>query len=276
VPPTSAAATGRESHYTISAALAALLNRYKNTTERDLMAMVKKAAERAPPPGQSAGQPSREELALLEETIRLYLNVAPTVDESLDDSTAEDHAVLDGLAEVLRHHVLGGKTPVVPPGKATATAAVADDTMQMNIAPPGRLPWEILGVDEDRALVQWGVDLSQGKAPNPWKSARLSEESKTTMWTLHKEDPHKYSADRLAEMFRIRQQRAMAILALKEMEEAAVTAGGPEALDSELAEAMEEATGSKEVVGSGERHVMTLPSFPRYKVGVDLYSFSPT
>lgn len=36
--------------------------------------------------------------------------------------------------------------------------------------------------------VNWGVDLTEGKAQDPWKNALLSEEAKETMWRLHNQE----------------------------------------------------------------------------------------
>lgn len=33
--------------------------------------------------------------------------------------------------------------------------------------------------------VNWGVDLTEGKATDPWKNAQLSSEAKDRMWELH-------------------------------------------------------------------------------------------
>jgi hypothetical protein len=33
--------------------------------------------------------------------------------------------------------------------------------------------------------LNWGVDLSEGRAGDPWKNALLSEEAKEVMWGLH-------------------------------------------------------------------------------------------
>lgn len=76
-----------------------------------------------------------------------------------------------------------------------------------------------------------------------------------------------WEVPRLAQLFRVRQQRVMAILALKEREEAAAAAGIQ--LNDKLAEAMEDVQASWEVLGSGERHHVTLPSFPNFKAGVE-------
>ena len=55
--------------------------------------------------------------------------------------------------------------------------------------PPGRLPWEVLEVDEENAVVHWGVDLTEGRAPDPWRNGLLSGEAKRAMAALHARDP---------------------------------------------------------------------------------------
>lgn len=142
---------------------------------------------------------------------------------------------------------------------------LTDGTPQLNIAPPGRLPWHVLGVDEESATVHWAVDLTEGRAPDPWKNARLMPEVKTTMYELHKSNPEKYDADVIARMFKIRKQRALAILALKELEEKERAAGQP--LQDEFADLMDYQIHGycQEVIGSGERHVEIIPSFPNYQ-----------
>lgn len=125
-------------------------------------------------------------------------------------------------------------------------------TTTINTAPPGRMPWEVLDVDDDapyvsahlrgmlvgllrclhakgpasaphpphpppltlapspppphlhcphrtsltpptpgplpRSQVNWGVDLTEGKATDPWKNAQLSSATKDTMWELHSKE----------------------------------------------------------------------------------------
>ena len=86
-------------------------------------------------------------------------------------------------------HTAHTTTPSAPPSlhphpTPRPHAGGARSTL-VNIAPPGRLPWEILDVDEDAPGVSWGVDLTGGKAEDPWKNALLSEETKEEMWELH-------------------------------------------------------------------------------------------
>lgn len=36
--------------------------------------------------------------------------------------------------------------------------------------------------------VNWGVDLTEGKAQDPWKNALLSEETKEAMFRMHTQE----------------------------------------------------------------------------------------
>ena len=56
--------------------------------------------------------------------------------------------------------------------------------------------------------------------------------------------PRRFSVPELSRLYRIRQQRVMAILALKEMEEKAEAAGEVEEEDRDFAAAVEEALGA--------------------------------
>jgi len=239
-----------------------------------------------------------DDFLLLTEVIEAYLSVAKNADPRIDGLNRADHAQLRALAATLRH-TLGtdGREYAMP-----AALAVASPLAQrvVNTAPPGRIPWECIGVDEERGAVHWAADLTAGRAPEPWRNALLSEGAKAAMYAAHKADPVKYSAAVLAQAYRIRPQRAMAILALKEREEAA--AGGEGALHKAITPVVESShrdlgdaavpvpvpapvTGAgalraqreefrrlmedmafpcKEAAGSGERHFVTLSSFPAY------------
>lgn len=79
---------------------------------------------------------------------------------------------------------------------------------------------------------------------------------------------NRYSVEALAEMFRIRQQRVMAILALQEAEAEALKSD-PANVDNELQQLMdEEVHFCNEGSGSNERHYTVLPSYPNYQVKI--------
>ncbi|PRW45589.1 histone-lysine N-methyltransferase SMYD3 [Chlorella sorokiniana] len=188
---------------------------------------------------------TEDDLRQLAEAIDLYMLAAnPGPDPDVDDFTEADLQVLEVMRDTIREVLDGGARNQV-----------------INTAPAGRLPWQVLDVNDATPMVNWGVDLTEGKAVDPWKNALLSEEAKETMWRMHKEAY--WTAEQLAEHFGIRVQRALAILALKEREHAARAEGVH--LHTDLAEAMEIAQGALESMGARERHHVVLPSYPNYR-----------
>lgn len=69
----------------------------------------------------------------------------------------------------------------------------------------------------------------------------------------------------IAELFRVRQQRVMAIIALKELEDEREAKG--EELAYDLHAFMAELHGCHETRGHFERHVRLLPTKPAFEVG---------
>ncbi|KAG7670767.1 hypothetical protein Ndes2437A_g04390 [Nannochloris sp. 'desiccata'] len=203
---------------------------------------------------------SKEDFLLLAETIEAYLSVAPFADRK-DGLGIFERGILASMATHIRNeHGDNGRSKAMPAEFAIGSPL---ETRVVNMAPPGRLAWEILGVDEERGAVHWAVDLTDGKAPDPWRNARLSDAAKTAIYQAHKKNPTKYSVAELAKIFKIRQQRVMAIVALKELEEATEAAESPEA--EELRSLMEEGVWNcNEATGSGEQHIVTVPSYPNY------------
>lgn len=123
-----------------------------------------------------------------------------------------------------------------PLPRAARPAGSASELQVVNTAPTGRLPWEIIDVDEERggesptcrpaglaclprlpapadhmrpcvrplsippplharthtcAVVHWACDFTAGRAPDPWRNARLSERTKVAMAEMHARDPKK-------------------------------------------------------------------------------------
>lgn len=95
------------------------------------------------------------------------------------------------------------------------------------------------GVADDTTTAPWGPDVSvewvwsspatgvdwyryskagPDQLPFMYMDARLSDHSKNELYLLRCKDPARWTIPRLADKFRIRRQRVMAILALKEME----------------------------------------------------------
>ena len=227
-----------------------------------------------------------EDLLLLAETIEAYLALVPAPHSPPPQSSHQsrgdpryqqqqprqqhqqqqqrsgfspfERAILSGMAHHIRN-VHGNDNDVNQSTKPTNS----DEPQILNTAPPGRLAWEVLGVNEDRGVIHWGVDLTNGKAPDPWRNARISEDVKKAMYEAHTSDPEKYSVKELAKMIKIREQRVMAILALKELEEADPYASTQEA--EEVRRGIEEGVYQcVEATGSGEKYVVTVPSYPAY------------
>lgn len=136
----------------------------------------------------------------------------------------------------------------------------------VNTAPPGRLPWEVLRVEEGKAAVHWSVDFTDGKAVDPWRNADLSSEVKTDMYELHKANPKVWTVDALAKRYRVRSHRVMAVLKLKEIEEQRRATGQVTDNAKKFGHMMEKVVlHSREAVGSGEQHYAIIPSFPNFK-----------
>jgi hypothetical protein len=135
----------------------------------------------------------------------------------------------------------------------------------------------VLGVNEDTATVWWGVDLTGGKAKDPWSNGRLSQAAKNAMYEAYASDPARYTPARLAEIFGVREQRAMAIVRLKELErkegEGGVGGVGGESERRRESGDLGRIPGRPghgagpavhAGIGSDERHHTELPSFPAY------------
>lgn len=251
-----------------------LITRYRDVSEADLCAEIDATLGSRQPRGRGAPRtqgsandskaPDSEDYLVLAEAIEAYLSVAPFPDPNIDGLTTTDHAMLSALGATLRHiYGTDGREQAMP-----AELAVESPLVQrvVNTAPPGRVPWECLGVDEERGVVHWAADFTAGRAREPWRNARISDAAKDFMYKLHTKDPQRYSAGALAKEFRLREQRVMAILALKEQEAAAKAEGKVPEGAEELRELMEdEIWGCREATGAGERHFVNLPSYPAYK-----------
>lgn len=95
------------------------------------------------------------------------------------------------------------------------------------------------------------------------KNAILSDRVKTKMYLDNKKDPETYSVDSLAKMYAVREQRIMAILALKRREHERIKQG--EELDYELEARFESIFGTSER-GNGERYYVDVPTYPSFEV----------
>jgi hypothetical protein len=95
------------------------------------------------------------------------------------------------------------------------------------------------------------------------RNAHLSDRTKTQMYMMHLRDPKTWDVARLAEQYKIRQQRVMAILALKKLQQQHLNEGKD--TFPHLEAAWEEIHGSEDR-GSGERHVRIVPELPKFQV----------
>ena len=125
-------------------------------------------------------------------------------------------------------------------------------------------------IPADQSLMEkdgWLYDMTeQGHTvhnnPNI-RNAHLSDRTKTQMYLMHLRDPKTWDVPRLAEQYKIRQQRVMAILALKKLQQQHLNEGKD--TFPHLEAAWEEIHGSEDR-GSGERHVRIVPELPRFQV----------
>ena len=213
-----------------------------------------------------------EEMELLADTIEFYFSMAPSVATSVDGLRAGDRHGLKALYKIIRTHSGSkGRDAAIPDGMPVSSPV---EKTVVNTAPPGRVPWQVLGVNEDTATVWWGVDLTGGKAKDPWSNGRLSQAAKNAMYEAYASDPARYTPARLAEIFGVREQRAMAIVRLMELErkegreELAENQSGDGSREtsvaSQVAQVMERALQCTQGIGSDERHHTELPSFPAY------------
>ena len=83
------------------------------------------------------------------------------------------------------------------------------------------------------------------------------------MYLDHKKDPMKYSTENLAKTYMVREQRIMAILALKRREAEWIKNG--KELDYDLEARFEAVFGTSER-GAGERYYVDVPTYPSFEV----------
>jgi len=229
---------------------------------------------------------SEEEMELLADTLEFYFSMAPAAATSVDGVRVADRNALRALYKIARAYSGSkGRDAAIPEGMPISSPV---EKTVVNTAPLGRLPWQVLGVNEEKATVWWGVDLTGGKSKDPWSNGRLSQAAKDAMYRAHVADPERYTTARLAEIFRVREQRAMAIIRLKEMEEkerrekrdgrqgdrveegggdggdGGGQDGGSPAIGAEAVRVMERALQCTQGIGANERHHVELPSFPAY------------
>ncbi|QDZ21666.1 hypothetical protein HOP50_06g41940 [Chloropicon primus] len=115
-------------------------------------------------------------------------------------------------------------------------------------------------VSTDKFQDWWCFDLSFGRKKEAYEDCRLSDEVKDEMYIRHKDEG--WTVERLAGYYRIRQQRVMGILALRELR-AEDESNGVE-LDYAFETYANKETDTSKRRGSGEAHVKAMPSQPRY------------
>lgn len=204
---------------------------------------------------------SDREMRLLADTIELYFSMVPSSAQNTDGLRRGDRNALAALAKLIRLYKGSEERDAAIPSGIPISSPI--EKKVVNAAPPGRLPYQALGVNEEIGAVYWGLDLTGGKAQEAWKNARLSDSVKNTMYQAYKENPEKYTPERLAEIFRIRQQRVLAILRLKEIaDKDEQIKSDPIAQQSSTL--MQNVLRCDQGIGSNEKHHVSLPSFPEY------------
>lgn len=113
----------------------------------------------------------------------------------------------------------------------------------------------------------WLFDITEQGHTVDWnpniKNAHLSDRTKTQMYLMHMKDPKTWDVPALAEQYKIRQQRVMAILALKKIQREHETTGKPTFPGLEAA--FEEIHGSEDR-GTGEKNHYVVPELPKFQV----------
>lgn len=124
---------------------------------------------------------------------------------------------------------------------------------------------EVNGEEGQEGLDVWECDFTGGAIPNNEVNALLSNRAKWDMYNLHTDNAEEFSVEHLAKKFRIRPQRVMAIIALKEMETKAIEEGKITRQESDaINEGIDKELGANYGEGTGERaypHVATYPKF---------------
>lgn len=200
-----------------------------------------------------------KEMVLLADAIEFYFAMAPASSSNVDGLRHADRNALAALAKIIRAYKgADGRDAALPKDIPISSPL---EKIVVNTAPSGRLPWLSLGANEEIGALYWGVDLTGGKAKDPWSNARLSLAAKNLMYSMYTSDPKTYTPGKLAELFCIREQRAMAILRLKELE---ANSQDENSIGDEVAKVMEQVLQCHQGIGSNEKHYTTLPSFPAY------------
>ena len=139
------------------------------------------------------------------------------------------------------------------------------DPENLSELPPWMVKWHHY---DDVEREGWILDMvEKGETVNFHPSAQnanISDYSKTLMFVLHTRDPDTFNVEVLARSFKIRQQRVMAILALKKIQYETEQAG-EQPMFPDVAAAWEEIHGSSDV-GADEKHIRIVPKLPKFMV----------
>lgn len=84
-----------------------------------------------------------------------------------------------------------------------------------SVHPFGDLRINFVRLNSSNLCFWWEYDFTGGVIRNNGQNALLSDDVKCKIYTQHQSDPERFSVEKLAEMYKIRRQRVMAILALK-------------------------------------------------------------
>jgi len=165
------------------------------------------------------------------------------------------------LVSSLRRGLGVSSNRAAPLGSSRCFARAADDGEQGG----DRAKMEELKMIEDMENEEYTFDAT-GEYENPTlelENSCLSDKAKEQMYAMHQEDKRTWTSFKLAEHFKIREQRAIAILALKDMEKKA-EAGGEELFHS-AQQIVEEFYGGR-LEGTGEKFHMAVVKYPRFRV----------
>ena len=207
----------------------------------------------------------------------------PSGVETADDTAAEATDSMDTSAESGEDD---WELPSTSEDPETDAGAVGDvpassgltgatfESIELSSKTPGGTDVRMVAVRPlvlaDESLMEkegWLYDMSeQGHTihDNPnIRNAHLSDRTKTKMYMMHLKDPSTWGVPQLAEQYRVRQQRVMAILALKKIQQVHLNA--QKQTFPHLEAAWEELHGSEDR-GTGEKHVRIVPELPKFQV----------
>jgi hypothetical protein len=106
---------------------------------------------------------SAEDMELLADTLEFYFSMAPAAATSVDGVRVADRNALRALYKIARAYSGSkGRDAAIPEGMPISSPV---EKTVVNTAPLGRLPWQVLGVNEDKATV--GIELDRRALVRP-------------------------------------------------------------------------------------------------------------